>query len=205
MTENKPQRPGLIGGFSAFFAAADDSCAQEMDGSNLPARVPHTTPPETSNRRTPCRPPEVLHRVILNLHNAPVDITVDKATPPNRKKAQQNQHFKYCNLVLSLYSIANTALIANPKANLPAPSPASAIVTLIWNMHRSGAACHLNVTRIGICLSMQHYVFTAPSHFSSHFAPPPLTPPECGTIVKRPLECSRPTSQGFFRGLHEFA
>jgi hypothetical protein len=43
MTENKQQRPGLIGAFSAFFAAAADSCAQEMDASNLPARVSHTT------------------------------------------------------------------------------------------------------------------------------------------------------------------
>jgi hypothetical protein len=157
------------------------------------------------SRETAPPRPQLLHRAIHTIHSAPVDITVDKGTPPNSKKPQQNQHFKSHTPVPSLYPNANTPLIANPNPNSPAPAPSSSIVTPKWNMHRSGAACSLNVTSIGICLSSQHCVFTAISLFSAHFAPPPLTPPECRTIVKRPLECSRPTSQGFFRGFHESA
>ena len=146
-----------------------------------------------------------LHRVIHTIHNAPVDITVDKGAPLNGEKAQQNQHFKYRRVVPGLYRDANTALIATVGPNWPAISASAVIVTALWNMHRSGAACSLNVTGVGICLSRQQYVVTATAHFSSPISPPPLTPPNCRTIVKRPLECSRPTSQGFFRGLHESA
>jgi hypothetical protein len=204
MTENKQQRPVLIGCSSAFFAPAQIFSAREMRWS-LRSHVPQTTSRETSKREKPRPRAQVLHRVILNFHNAPVDITVDKGSPPNSEKAQQNQHFKYHRPVLTLYCAANTALIEKVEANSPARSPSAPIVTLVWNMHRSGAAGSLNVTSIGVCLSSQQYVFTATLHFSKRNPPPPLTPPECGTIVKRPLECSRPTSQGFFRGLHESA
>jgi hypothetical protein len=204
MTENKQKRPILIGGFSAVSAAAHDSCAQEMEGWNLRSRVSQTASRESFQHETPRPPAQVLRRVIHTVHNAPVDITVDKEPPPNSEKAQQNQHFKCDASVPCLYCPANKALIARMAENSPARSPSAPIVTLVWNMHRSGAACSLNVTSIGICLSSQHYVFTAIAHFSQR-NPPRLTPLACGTIVKRPLECSRPTSQGFFRGLHESA
>jgi hypothetical protein len=205
MTENKQQRPILIASFSALFAAAHDLRAREIDGWNSRSRVSQTTSIEASRHKTLRPGAQVLHRVIHTIHKAPVDITVDKEAPLNDEKAQQNQHFKSHSPVPSLYHAANTPLTVNPKPNSPAPPPCSLNVTPTWNMHRSGAACSLNVTSIGIWLSRQHYVFTAISLFLQRNPPPPLTPPECGTIVKRPLECSRPTSQGFFRGLHESA
>jgi hypothetical protein len=156
MTENKQQRPILIDGFSALFAAAHDFHAREMDGWNLRSRVPQTISSETSRHKTPRPGAQVLHRVIHAIHKAPVDITVDKGTPPDSEKPQQNQHFKYHRPVPSSHCAANTALIAKVEPNSPVPSPASPIITLVWNMHRSGAACSLNVTSIGICLSRQH-------------------------------------------------
>jgi hypothetical protein len=114
------------------------------------------TSSETSRHKTPRPRAQVLHRVIHTFHNAPVDITVDKGTPPDSEKAQQNQHFKYHRPVPSLHCAANKALITKVVANSPASSPSTLIVTLVWNMHRSGAACSLNVTSIGICLSRQH-------------------------------------------------
>jgi len=126
-----------------------------------------------------------LHRAIHTIHNAPVDITVDKGGLLNGEKAQQNQHFKYHNMVPSLYRFANTALIVMVGTNWGRTSGSPANVTLLWNMHRSGAACSLNVTSIGICLYEQHYVVTAIAHFSRRSMLLPLTRPECGTIVKR--------------------
>ena len=140
------------------------------------------------NSRGSCKTPrprsQLLHRVIHTVHNAPVDITVDKGTPPISEKAQQNQHFKYHSLARSSYYPVNKSLTALWKSKPTPPQPAAPIVTPIWNMHRSRAACSLNVTSIGICLSRQHRVFTAISHFSLRTVLPPLTHPECGTIVK---------------------
>jgi hypothetical protein len=205
MTENKQQRPILIASFSAPFAAAHDFRARDMDGRNSCNRVPQTTSRETPKHETPRLPAQFLHRIIHAIHNSPVDITVDKEPPPNSEKAQQNRHFEYHQPVLRLHCDENKVLIAKVGPNSPASSPSAPIVTLVWNMHRFAAACSLNVTSVGICLSSQHYAFNAISHFSQPNPPPPLTPPKCGTIVKRSLECSRPTSQGFFRGLHESA
>jgi hypothetical protein len=231
MTENKQRRPILIASFSALFAAARIFRASEMEGGNFRSLLPRTASRKASGYRSDCRVAQTtspgsritnhqslitthetprpcmgyLHRVFLNLHCAPVDITVDKGSSTSSEKAQQNQHFKYHRSVRYSYRAVNRPLTTLRK---PEPAPrrrATPIVTPIWNMHRSGAACSLNVTSIGICLSRQQYVFAAISHFSSQNMLPPLTHPECGTIVKRPLECSRPTSQGFFRGLHESA
>ena len=141
-----------------------------------------------------------LHRVIHTIHNAPVDITVDKGAPLNGEKAQQNQHFKYHSVVLGLYCDGNTALIAAAKPNWDSASRSAAIITGLWNMHRSGAACSLNVTSIGICLYRQHYVVTAIAHFSRRSMLLPLTRPECGTIVRRPLKCSLAREPRVFPG-----
>jgi len=141
-----------------------------------------------------------LHRVIHTIHNAPVDITVDKGAPLNGEKAQQNQHFKYRRVVPGLYRDANTALIATVGPNWPAISASAVIVTALWNMHRSGAACSLNVTSIGICLSRQQYVVTAIAQFSRWNMLPPLTRPVCGTIVRRPLKCSLAREPRVFPG-----
>ena len=138
----------------------------------------------TKSRASPRLSPQLLHRVIHTVHNAPVDITVDKGTPPISEKAQQNQHFKYHSLARSSYYPVNKSLTALWKSKPTPPQPAAPIVTPVWNMHRSRAACSLNVTSMGICLSSQHYVITAISHFSPQTLPPPLTRPVCGTIVK---------------------
>jgi hypothetical protein len=206
MTENKQQRRILIASFSAVSAAAEISSALEKSSWNSRAQFSaFRTQKSRGSRGATSLSPQLLHRIIHTLHNAPVDITVDKRTPPTSEKAQQNQHFKYHRTVLYSYAVANKSLTALWKPEPAPPQRAAPIVTPIWNMHRSRAACSLNVTSIGICLSRQQYVFAAISHFSSQNMLPPLTHPECGTIVKRPLECSRPTSQGFFRGLHESA
>ena len=205
MTENKQQRPILIGGFSAPFTAARDFRARETNGWNLRSPVPQTISSETSRHKTPRQGAQVLHRVIHTIHTPPVDITVDKGTLPDSEKAQQNQHLKYHRPVLSQYLYVHKALITKFEANSLAPPPSAPIVTLVWNMHRSEAACSLNVTSIGICLSRQHVRIYRNRAFFAANVLLPLTRPECGTIVKRPLECSRPTSQGFFRGLHESA
>jgi hypothetical protein len=60
---------------------------------------------------------QVLHRVIHTIHDAPVDITVDKEALLNGEKAQQNQHFKYHSAVPGLYCDVNTALIATVRPN----------------------------------------------------------------------------------------
>ena len=93
-----------------------------------------------------------MYRAIHTIHNVPVDITVDKEAPLIGEKAQQNQHFKSHRLVPDLYRDANTALMARRKPSYSAISCPAVIVTRLWNMHRSGAGCSLNVTRIGICL-----------------------------------------------------
>jgi hypothetical protein len=137
------------------------------------------------SRATTGLSPQFLHRVIHTVHNAPVDITVDKGTPPTGEKAQQNQHFKYHRPMHQSYRHVNKQLIT---LSILEPAPlrrAAPIVTPIWNMHRSRAACSLNVTSIGICLSRQQYGFSATRHFSSRNVRRSLTHPECGTIVKR--------------------
>jgi hypothetical protein len=68
MTQNKQQRPMLIASFSALFAATHGFCAPENS---------------THHPRIHVRAHNLSHRVFLNLHNAPVDITVDKGPPLN--------------------------------------------------------------------------------------------------------------------------
>ena len=133
----------------------------------------------------PAQKPQVMHWVIHAIHKAPVDITVDKGSSSISEKAQQNQHFKYHRLVPSLYHDANTVLIATVMPNYPAPPPSAPNITLIWNMHRSGAACSLNVTSVGICLSRKQCVVTAFAPISPYIPPPPLTRPKCRSIVNR--------------------
>ncbi len=169
MTENNNRRPILIASFSAVFAAADDSCAQENSA---------------GSRENPRSRPQLFHRVIHTIHNAPVDITVDKGTPPLSEKAQQNQHFTYHRAVRYSYGAVNNPLTSPHAPRIIFPPRAIRMITPVWNMHRSGAACSLNVTSIGICLSRQQYVVTAISHSSLRILPPPLTHSECGTIVK---------------------
>jgi hypothetical protein len=185
MTENKQQRPTLIATRIGLFSCAEVFRAPEMNRSKKArfrraSRAQNLREPHQKSRLKP----QLMHRVIHTIHKAPVDITVDKETSTSSEKPQQNQHFKYHRLVRYSYRAVNTPLTAKVRAILaPRPRPAP-IVTPIWNMHRSGAACSLNVTSIGICLSRQQHVFTAIAHFSSRNAPPPLTRPECGTIVK---------------------
>jgi hypothetical protein len=157
MTENKRRRPILIGGFLAPFASEE---------------IFRT--PENSSKSCETPPPraQVFHRVFLKLHNPPVDITVDKGTPPKSEKAQQNQHFKYHRPVPSLHRNANKELMQNLRPNSPASPPSSTIVKPVWNMHRSGAACSLNVTSIGICLSRQHVrIYRNRAFFAAECAP----------------------------------
>jgi hypothetical protein len=96
------------------------------------------------------------HRLSLKLRQAPVDITVDKGTGCVGEKAQQNQHFKYHRAASNSYCAVNKLLAAKRKPSPPSAGRSDGIVTAVWNMHRSGAACSLNVTSIGICLSRQH-------------------------------------------------
>ena len=63
-----------------------------------------------------------MHRVIHTVHQAPVDITVDKGTPPISEKPQQNQHFKYHRVVRYSYRAVNTPLIVQVRAILAAPA-----------------------------------------------------------------------------------
>ncbi len=225
MIENKQQRPILIASFSAFSAPAEIFSAREIDGRNSRGRVPQTkinrghgdkqmqiahlkvaAAKATAKATEPARRRRYgsirgdLHRVIHTIHNAPVDITVDKGALLNGEKAQQNQRFKYHRTVPGLYCDVNTALIATVRPNCPVSSRSAASITLIWNMHRSGAACSLNVTSIGICLSRQQYVVTAITQFSRRSMLPPLTRPECGTIVRRPLKCSLAREPRVFPG-----
>jgi hypothetical protein len=93
--------------------------------------------------------------LLLKLRQAPVDITVDKGTGFIPEKAQQNQHFKYHRALSNSYRAVNKPLTVNLKSGPPKAGRSAAIVTAVWNMHRSGAACSLNVTSIGICLSRQ--------------------------------------------------
>jgi hypothetical protein len=190
-TENKEQRPKLIASFGQAFY--DYGSFQRATAGQLGFRQPgaadenkRRTPILTgrrshvsrahfstfraqnscASRETPRPRAQVLRRVIHTIDSAPVDITVDKGTSLNDEKAQQNQHFKYHRVVLSLYNNVNKALIATAGPNCPASSRSAAIVTLLWNMHRSGAACSLNVTSIGIWLSRKQYVVTAIAQFS---------------------------------------
>lgn len=175
-----------------------------MFGASISVRFVCKTPANHAKRYGSIRGD--LHRVIHTIHNAPVDITVDKEGPLNGEKAQQNQHFESHRLVPGLYRAAKKPLTAMVSANWRRISRYAVIVTLLWNMHRSGAGCSLNVTSIGICLCRQHVrIYRKGANFGAKVLPP-LTRPECGTIVKRPLECSLAREPRVFpRGLHESA
>ena len=207
MTENKQQRPTLIASFSTLFDAAKIFRAREM--SALGSRANHTAfRPQKSRGFCKTAPPraQVSHRGILSRPRAPVDITVDKGRSTSSEKPQQNQHFKYHRVVRYLYHDANKALIP-PQSISPAPSRRTPlIVTLVWNMHRSGAACSLNVTSIGICLSRQHIrIFRNRAFFVPDFTAA-VDSPGMRDYSETDLWNARwPTSQGFFRGLHESA
>ncbi len=193
--------------YDTFFAHAQLLSAQKMSDWNSRAHYAafRTQDSRGSCQTHPLRVP-VLHRVILKSNSAPEDITVDKGTPPTSEKAQQNQHFKYHRTVRYSYRDVNRPLIPPSASQFVAPGRAAPNVTPLWNMHRSGAACSLNVTSIGICLSSQQYVVTAISHFSLRNVLPPLTHPECGTIVKRTFGMlAGPRAKGFSRGIHESA
>src|SRR5271156_6487124 len=157
-------------------------------------------------RATPRLSPQLLHRVIHTIHNAPVDITVDNEGPRNDKKAQQNQHFEYHRDLRRPYGAVNKPLTSSQSLNPTLQRQPAWIVTLVWNMHRSGAACSLNVTRIGICLSRQHL------RICRNRAN--LTPEIARTVDWTGMQdysdldlwnARWPTSQGFFRGFHESA
>jgi hypothetical protein len=178
MIENKQERPTRIATKIGLFFA------QKSAGS----------------RAANALSPQLLHRVIHTIHKAPVDITVDKEAPPNGEKAQQNQHFKYHTAAPNLYCVVNKPLITKTLPILTASPRTTPIVTGLRNMHRSGAACSLNVTSIGICLSRQQYVVTAIAHFLQRSMLLPLTRPECGTIVRRPLKCSLAREPRVFPG-----
>ena len=155
---------------------------------------------------TPRLSPPLLHRVIHTIHNAPVDITVDNEAPLNGEKPQQNQHFKYHRAMRYMYIAVNKPLMS-PLARLPAnPQQAAPIVTLVWNMHRSGAACSLNDTSIGICLSRQHVrVYRNRPNFMAEFIAAVDSPGMRDYSETDLWNARRPTSQGLFRGIHESA
>jgi hypothetical protein len=207
MTENKQQRPILTASFSVVFAAAEIFRAREMSGRNWRAPLSAFRAPQPpGSRETPRISRHSCRCAILKLHNAPVDITVDKRSSTSSEKPQQNQHFKYHRVVRYLYHDANKALIP-PQSISPAPSRRTPlIVTLVWNMHRSGAACSLNVTSIGICLSRQHVrSFRNRAFFVPEFTAA-VDSPGMRDYSETDLWNARwPTSQGFFRGLHESA
>jgi hypothetical protein len=186
MTENKQQRPFLIASFSALFAAAEIFRARGTSAWNSRALYgAFRTHNSRGSREMPRPRTRFLSRIVLNLRGGPVDITVDNEAPLDGEKPQQNQHFKYQRAARYSYRPVNKTLIPPPAAQLVATGRAAPTVTPVWNMHRSGAACSLNVTSIGICLSSQQSVVTAMAHFSPRNVLPPLTHPECGTIVKR--------------------
>jgi hypothetical protein len=176
----------LIASFSAFFAAPEISSAREKSSWNSRGQFSaFRIHKSRGSRGASSLSPQLLHRAIHTLHSAPVDITVDKGTPPTSEKAQQNQHFKYHRPVRYSYHAVNKLLTGLRASKPNPPRRAAPIVTPIWNMHRSRAACSLNVTSIGICLSRQQYAFSATRHFSSRGVRLSLTHSECGTIVKR--------------------
>src|SRR5271156_5085833 len=207
MTENKQKRPTLIASFSAVFATTQVFRAPEMSRSKYASfrRASRAQNLRESLQKSLLKP-QVMHRVIHTIHNAPVDITVDKGTPPISEKAQQNQHFKYHRAVRYSYRAVNTPLIAKVGAIPPAPPRPAPIVTLLWNMHRSGAACSLNVTSIGICLSRQHMrIYRKPAFFAPD-STAAVDSPGMRDYSEADLWNVRwPASQGFFRGLHESA
>jgi hypothetical protein len=232
MTENKQQRPILIASFSTLFAAARISRTREMEGGNFRTFWPHTASRKASGYLPDCRvaratspgaritnhqslltnhetPRPCLgysHREFLNSHSAPVDITVDKGSSTSSEKPQQNQHFKYHRSVRYSYRAVNRPLTTLRKPQPAARRRAAPIVTLIWNMHRSGAACSLNVTSIGICLSRQHLrIYRNRANFLAEIA---RTVDSTGMQDYSDVDLWNarwPTSQGFFRGLHESA
>ena len=175
----------------------------------LNSRANHTAfRPQKSRGFCKSAPPraQVSHRVILSRLSAPVDITVDKGRGTGSEKPQQNQHFKYRRVVRHSYRDANKALIPSQWIS-PVPSRRTPPdVTLVWNMHRSGAACSLNVTSIGICLSRQPVrIFRNRVLFVPDFTAA-VDSPGMRDYSETDLWNARwPTSQGFFRGLHESA
>src|SRR5271156_3138404 len=207
MTENKQQRPTLIASFSAVFATTQVFRAPEMDRSKNASfrRASRAQNLRDSHQESRLRP-QVMHRVILNVHNAPVDFTVDKGTPPISEKAQQNQHFKYHRAVRYSYRAESAPFAAKVGAPPPAPPRPAPIVTLLWNMYRSGAACSLNVTSIGICLSRQHMrIYRKRAFFAPEFTAAVDSPGMRDYSETDLWNVRWPASQGFFRGLHESA
>jgi hypothetical protein len=207
MTENKQKRPTLIASFSAVFATTQVFRAPQMSRSKYASfrRASGAQNLRESLQKSLLKP-QVMHRVIHTIHNAPVDITVDKGTPPISEKAQQNQHFGYHRVVRYSYRAVNTPLTAEVGAILPAPPRSAPIVTLIWNMHRSGAACSLNVTSIGICLSRQHIrIYRKRAFFAPEFTAAVDSPGMRDYSETDLWNVRWPASQGFFRGLHESA
>ena len=166
--ENNQRRLVLIGTICPLFSAA---CGRKMVISGSRDALA-----QRSLKR-------LVRRRILKIHSAPVDITVDKETPPSSEKAQQNQHFKYRRPARNSYLSVNRPLISLCALQHSALSTANRSVSLMLNMHRSGAACSLSVTSIGICLSRQQRAFDAPAPFSQPCSSAPLTRPDCGTIV----------------------
>ena len=166
--ENNQRRPILIATICPLFSAITGR-KMVINGSR-----------NALAQRSPKRLPQPR---ILKIHNAPVDITVDKETPPSSEKAQQNQHFKYHRPARNSYRSVNKPLITPATPQRSALSTAIRSISLMLNMHRSGAACSLSVTSIGICLSSQQPAFLRPAPFSRPCLPAPLTRPNCGTIV----------------------
>lgn len=191
MTENNHQRPMLIASFSAFFAATLHFFAQEKS---------------PGSSETPRLRPQLLHRVFLSPYNPPVDITVDKGTPPLSEKDQQNQHFNYHSVVRYSYGAVNNPLIQPRAPRHPIPQRAVRIITPVWNMHRSGAACSLNVTSIGIWLSRQHLRIYRNRAFFAPESTAAVDSSDMRDYSETDLWNSRgPRAKGFSRGSHESA
>jgi hypothetical protein len=183
--ENNQRRPVLIAGTFALFSATSHR---------------NRTLNRWRDAQTQWSPKRALQRRILIIHNAPVDITVDKETPPGGEKAQQNQRFKYHRGALNSYRTVNKQLIAPATLQHFALASANCSVSLMLNMHRSGAGCSLSVTSIGICLSSQQRAFHAPAPFWQRWSPAPLTRPDCGTIVTQTFGMLAAHEPGVFPG-----
>ena len=202
MTENKEQRPVPVARFPVFFAAAKDSRAPEMSAWNSRALFREFGAENSrASCETPRMSPKFSPRVILSFDSAPVDITVDKQAHHACEKAQQNQHFKYHSAVRYSYRAVKKPLTALPQPTAAPPRHLPSIVTLLCNMHRSGAACSLNVTSIGICLSRQHLRIYRNRAFFVPESTAAVDSPGMRDYSENDLWNARwPTSQGFFPG-----
>jgi hypothetical protein len=207
MTENKQKRPTLMCTKIGLFSATGVLRAPEMNRSKKASFRRASRAQNLNESRQKSRlKPQVMHRVIHTVHRAPVDITVDKGTSTISEKPQQNQHFKYHSRNSNLHHDVNKAFTSKPLSTRTAPCHSARNITLIWNMHRSGAACSLNVTSIGICLSRQHMrIYRKPAFFAPD-STAAVDSPGMRDYSEADLWNARwPTSRGFFRGLHESA